>query len=315
MLRDSSVIRDNGRREEQQFARETPRFDVDLDGKKSRPSAITSIYADKSSIYTDSLQPADFNDHSQNYGHPSGGAPVSERRPDTNRGPDRHLDPDRNPGRNPDPREDGYAGNRGEHRGASRQESAHETSAREMRRYTQARPMVEVADSPSESARGHRTKKRRGVFSLMWLLIIAFAVICLALYAARNVIANMNLPEPVIGKFCQVTGCVPNEVRKDVTQLGLMRKGLYPHPDIDKALVISIDLVNLSVYKQPFPVASVTLLDAQGEAVAQRSFTPADYEVVDRDGSEFLLPGEPTRVKIEVIDSGFGATDMELEFE
>ena len=331
LLRDSTVLRDNGRREEQKFASDTPRFDVNLDGKKSQPSAITSIYSDSSSIYADSMRLPNVHDRNRDYGRdrglPSGGAPVRdrERLAETNYGsgsnrklgPDRNLDrnPGRNPGRNNGPRNDNLPGNRSEHRRPSRQEGAHETSAREMRRYTQARPMVEVTESPSDLEERRRPKTRKRGFGVAWLLIIALAVIFLCLYAARNVIANMNLPESVIGRFCNVTGCVPNEVRQDVSQLRLMRKALVPHPEIDKALVISIDLVNQSVYKQPFPVAAVTLLDAQGEAVAQRSFTPADYDVVDRGDSEFLLPGEPTRVKIEVIDSGFGATDMELEFK
>ena len=125
----------------------------------------------------------------------------------------------------------------------------------------------------------------------------------------------MNLPEPLMTGFCQVTGCVPAEAKKDVSQLQTMRKALFPHPEIEDALVISVDVVNNSVYKQPYPTLAVTLLDADGGTIAERAFESADYEVVDGGESGFLMPGNPTRLKVEVVDTGLDAEELELVFE
>ncbi len=189
-----------------------------------------------------------------------------------------------------------------------------ESSAQEMRRYQQHRPVVEV--SHIEETKAVRAKKTKRSGLSPWLLTCALiAAVCIALYAARDVIANMSLPEPLIASFCQMTGCVPAEPQKDTSQLQTMRKRLYPHPDIDNALVISVDLVNSSVYKQPYPAVAVTLLNADGGAVAERRFESTDYEVVDRSNSGYLMPQEPTRITIEVVDTGLDATDVELGFE
>ena len=125
----------------------------------------------------------------------------------------------------------------------------------------------------------------------------------------------MNLPEPLITGFCQVTGCVPAEAKKNVDQLKTMRKSLFPHPEIENALVISVDVVNESVYKQPYPTLAVTLLDADGSTIAERAFESVDYEVVDGGESGFLMPGNPTRLKVEVVDTGLDAEELELAFE
>jgi len=189
------------------------------------------------------------------------------------------------------------------------------SSAQEMRRYQHYRPSVDVDVAPDVTDEDATSRHRGlGIKSVLWLVGLC-AAICLLLFAARNVIANMNLPEPLITGFCQVTGCVPAEAKKNVDQLKTMRKSLYPHPEIENALVISVDVINDSVYKQPYPTLAVTLLDADGGTIAERAFESVDYEVVDGGESGFLMPGNPTRFKVEVVDTGLDAEELELVFE
>jgi len=187
-----------------------------------------------------------------------------------------------------------------------------ETSAQEMRRYKQHRPEVAVSEYVEPVT--PRARRPFNLKPLLWTLAV-IAGICVCVFAARNIIANSGLPDSVVSRFCGVTGCVPAEAKKDVSQLELVRSRVFPHPDIVQALIISVDLTNNSVYKQPYPVLDVQLLNDEGSIVGERSFTRFNYEVVDRDESEFLMPGEPTRIKIELVDSGLGATDMELQFK
>ena len=125
----------------------------------------------------------------------------------------------------------------------------------------------------------------------------------------------MNLPASLIGGFCNITGCVPAEAKKDLSQLQIMRDRLYAHPDIESALVISVDIVNNSTFKQPLPTLGVTLLDAEGETIAGRSFSSTSYELVEGGETGFLMPSEPTRLKIELVDTGLSAADIDLKFE
>lgn len=191
------------------------------------------------------------------------------------------------------------------------------TSAQEMRRFQHYRPSVEVENTESDlvEERVPQATHRKSVLgSFAWALGL-IAAVCLLLFAARNFIAGLGLPDPVLSGFCQITGCVPAEAKADVSQLKTMRQRLYPHPDIEDALVISVDVVNNSVFKQVMPTLAVSLMNVDGELVAERDFNSAAYEVVDGGESGFLMPGEPTRLKIELVDTGLAATDLNLTFK
>jgi len=192
----------------------------------------------------------------------------------------------------------------------SDERSVHESSAQEMRRYRQHRPSVEVSEYKEPET---VSRRRYGFKPLLWLAALIVAL-CICLFVARDLIANMNLPDPLMNSFCRVTGCVPAEVKKDASQIEATRSQLFPHPDVENVLVISVDIVNNSVYKQPYPTLDVELFDSEGTTVGERSFSRVNYEVIDRGESEFLIPGELTRIKIELVDSGLDATDMNLVF-
>lgn len=208
-----------------------------------------------------------------------------------------------------------------------RKSPIHESSAQEMRRYQRYRPAVDVDhvdDEPlddqqmddvvTQTSPRTVTQQRSSAGALFWMVGLVLAI-GLLLFAARGLIANMNLPEPVITAFCQLTGCVPDQAKKNVDQLQTMRKRLYPHPEIENAIVISVDVVNNSIYKQPLPTLAVSLLNEDDEPVAERDFASADYEVVDGSEAGYLMPNEPTRIKIEVINTGLAAADVELAFK
>ncbi len=209
------------------------------------------------------------------------------------------------------------------HESPAHEAPVHESSAQEMRRYQRYRPAVDVDqvdDEPLDDQQMDNvvtqtsTHQRSSAGALFWMVGLVLAI-GLLLFAARGLIANMNLPEPVITAFCQLTGCVPDQAKKNVDQLQVMRKRLYPHPEIENAIVISVDVFNNSIYKQPLPTLAVSLLNEADEPVAERDFASADYEVVDGSEPGFLMPNEPTRIKIEVINTGLAAADVELAFE
>lgn len=342
VLSQPAVIRDNGRRSEEaiRFKPDTPEFDISLDDDRHTKTAVnrdqqqrtSERYSAKSADDQKEIDQrgSDLSEYDQKVATRDSAIPDSPRRAERDQefvdeervnAESEHLsDIDsryndlhtseyehlrkKNVDRNPAVRVDSS--------------SVSESSAQEMRRYQQYRPSVEVKPVGDEvavqSAPHEVTQQRTGAGALFWMagLIVAIGLL---LFAARGIIGNMNLPEPVISGFCQLTGCVPDQAKKDVSRLQVMRKRLYPHPELENALVISVDVVNNSIYKQPLPTLAVSVLNASDEIVAERDFASADYEVVDASEVGYLMPDEPTRLMIEVVDTDLGAADVELTFK
>ncbi len=297
VVRRSGIVRDNGRRTQDatRFKPSTPDFDRSLNDDRA----------------ADRRPRADADDAARRGDARRAKEQIKDTLPD-NQGGYRHGDryKENTPNARPDLQHE---------RSAVSETSAPETSAQEMRRYQQHRPTVETSSIQDDDILAERKPQtniqpRSGIGTLFWMAGLVVAI-GLLLFAARGFIAKMNLPEPVISSFCQVTGCVPPQIVKDVSQLQTMRKRLYPHPDIDDAMVISVDVINNSVFKQPLPTLAVSLMNAGSEVVAERNFDSVNYEVVDGSEPGLLMPGEPTRLKIEIIDTGLAATEVELAYE
>ena len=184
------------------------------------------------------------------------------------------------------------------------QQQTDHNSARELRRYVSSRGGAVYPDGAASRQRTHS--------SLVPILLVCIALAAV-LYFARNVIAAMNLPEPVVSVFCTVTGCeLP--AKKDIEQLELVRHQMFSHKTLDDVLVFSVDLVNRAKFPQPYPVLVVTMANGTGESVAFRKFTPAEY--LEDDSSLKTLPaGAPVRIKFEIVDPGPEALSSELSFE
>lgn len=186
-----------------------------------------------------------------------------------------------------------------------RERRVDQDSARELRRYVSSRG---GAVYPEGSARN-----RQGTRSSILPVLLMCVALGGVLYLARNVIATMNLPEPVVSAFCAVTGCeLP--AKKDIEQLELVRHQMFSHKTLDDVLVFSVDLVNRARFPQPYPVLVVTMANGTGESVAFRKFEPAEY-LEDDPALKTLPAGEPVRIKFEIVDPGPQALSSELSFE
>lgn len=151
-----------------------------------------------------------------------------------------------------------------------------------------------------------------GFGSLGWILFGLIALACAAAYYARDNIAISNMPQSVRAVFCSVAGCeLP--VGSNIADLELLRQKVYSHPNIDGALVVSIDVINNAVFPQPYPVLAITMANSDGVSVAERDFVPADY-LENYAGTETLTAGKPTRINIEIVDPGADAQSFEMEF-
>ena len=316
VLNRADVIRDNGRRGDDalQFKPDTPAFDQTYTRKPqksvtaiARPTTVSTQQRQQKTSSESSMDSTVRRDYvsAQNQPRTTSERPLNEsaERTDSTRRDRRstdhkQVDTERNirPAR----------------------PLSSETSAQEMRRFQHSRPSSNIVSEQNEMISAHRSQTaaapRSKAGAVFWVAGL-FIAMGLLLFSARSLIAGMNLPEPVISVFCQITGCVPAQAKKDVSQLQIMRERLYPHPEIENALAISIDVVNNSVYKQPLPILDVRLLNAGNETVGERDFGVTDYQVVDSSEPGFLMPGEPTRIVIEVIDTGLAATGSFITFK
>ena len=166
-----------------------------------------------------------------------------------------------------------------------------------------------VSLSPeAETARRSSPQK-----SMLVPLLSCTVVLMGVLYLARDQVAKLDLPEPVLSAFCGVTGC-ELEVAKDLSQLELLGHKMNSHPTLSDVLVINVELINRAPFRQPYPVLSVIMTDSAGEAVATRKFQPADY--LEPEALNDTLPGdELVRISFEILDPGPEASSSVLVFE
>ncbi len=186
--------------------------------------------------------------------------------------------------------------------------SADIDSAQNMQAHMRTKGVARYLDDDQQQPVAKRSASR-WVLPVIGLLVFA----CACLFLARDNIARLGLPQPVLSAFCGFTGCeLP--VQKDIDSLEIMRRKMYSHPTLDNVLVISVDLLNKAAFPQTYPVLVVTMANGEGQPVAHRKFAPEEYQSEEALGS--VLPsGKPVRINFDIIDPGVDAQSFELEFE
>ncbi len=132
------------------------------------------------------------------------------------------------------------------------------------------------------------------------------------IFANREMLSATPQIRPLLQQVCGYLDCDLEQLR-DVEQIELLRRSVYSHPNIDKALIISLAMVNNANYAQPFPVLAIRMADVRGQFIAQRNFEPENY--LDAPGASGLMsPGAPVTVTLEIHDPGSDALTFELDF-
>jgi predicted Zn finger-like uncharacterized protein len=163
------------------------------------------------------------------------------------------------------------------------------------------------------SSAAETTRRSSQQKSMLVPLLCCAVALMGVLYVARDQVAKLDLPEPVLSAFCSVTGC-ELEAAKDLSRLDLLGHRMNSHPTLSDVLVINVELINRAPFPQPYPVLSVTMSDSEGETVATRKFQPADY--LEPEALNDTLPGdELVRISFEILDPGPEASSSVLVFE
>ncbi len=108
---------------------------------------------------------------------------------------------------------------------------------------------------------------------------------------------------PIVQRICESIECdLP--LSRDLSSIELLDRGVFTHPNVASALMITATIRNNALFPQPFPDIQVSLADLQGEIIALRRFKPVEYlpEAVTED--ESMQPGISHSFKLEVRDPG-----------
>ena len=116
-----------------------------------------------------------------------------------------------------------------------------------------------------------------GVFvgSLICLTLIALFLFQLYL---RNQTQwhNSESLRPVVEKVAEVIGEKIAD-KRDVKQIHLVSTNMLPHPKIENAVIVQVQLINKANFAQVFPWFEVSITDVNGKVLARRNVGPADY--------------------------------------
>jgi hypothetical protein len=80
-------------------------------------------------------------------------------------------------------------------------------------------------------------------------------------------------------------------------------------------LRLSATIVNRAVLEQPYPDIEVALLDAAGNVVLNKRFTPADYLDSKRAPDTAMAPQAYLPLVLDMEDPGVQAVGFELQFK
>ncbi len=152
-----------------------------------------------------------------------------------------------------------------------------------------------------------------------WPWMLACTLLTLLLLAQLAWVERDSLVRnPVVGGWlrssCSVLHCRLPLVAAPA-RLRLLASNVQSHPDALGALMISASVHNDAAFAQPYPVLTITLIDAQGQRLAMRRLQPDDYLDDRRILARGLTPGASAVLLVEVEDPGDKAVAFEFGFE
>jgi len=167
---------------------------------------------------------------------------------------------------------------------------------------------MDLSDHVPAPRRGHWIKFVLGA------LVLALLIASLYLFRERARLYNNPQIRPIYENFCSVVGCtVP--LPFDPEQMGLMRRSIYPHPEVEDALVINVVIKNKANFAQRYPVLVIRLEETSGKPLATRDFPPQEYlePRIWRD-STTIDAGAAISITLEIKDPGEKAGSFTLKF-
>ncbi|GAB2623901.1 DUF3426 domain-containing protein [Novilysobacter erysipheiresistens] len=190
-----------------------------------------------------------------------------------------------------------------------------------------AAPEREASSSTAAAARAPRRRHRAPSFvrataparpptGPRWpggLAIAALGVLLGAqlLLAQRHELAASEDWRPLLDGACTVLGCELPPWHEP-TAYTMLARNVQP-TDRPGVLQVSASFRNDARWPQPWPALSLSLSDVRGQAVAQRTFAPAEYRG-DEATATRIAPGQSASVQFDVVEPASPIVAFTFEF-
>jgi predicted Zn finger-like uncharacterized protein len=149
-------------------------------------------------------------------------------------------------------------------------------------------------------------------WSLAILVLIATLITEYLWFNQPELLQHTQL-KPLTTQLCEWVDCERLQMR-DPSQIELISRNVYTHPNEKKALMVTSTMVNHASYAQPYPDVQIDFSDIRGELVASRRFTPGEYLQTDETPLSLLQSGTPVTFGLEIQDPGNQAITYEFSF-
>ncbi len=173
------------------------------------------------------------------------------------------------------------------------------------RRRHRAPSFVRIA-APASAASGPHWPGR---LTLAGLAILLGAQVLLA---QRHELAGSERWRPLLAGTCAVLGCELPPWREPAAY-SMLARSVQPagQPGV---LNVTASFRNDARWPQPWPALSLSLSDVRGQAVAQRTFAPAEYRGEGAAAATPLAPGQSASVQFDVIEPASPIVAFTFEF-
>jgi len=158
--------------------------------------------------------------------------------------------------------------------------------------------------------------KRRPSHSRKFVMI---AIICLSLllllqllYTQKNWLADQPFTAGATRAFCKLVGCDVGQ-RRDLTQLEMLNRNVYSHPNEQDVLMITATIENQADFSQPYPLLEISFLDGKNDVLALRRFTPEEY-LPDTSPQALMDSGKAIDIRVKIADPGKDAVRFQFRF-
>jgi predicted Zn finger-like uncharacterized protein len=156
-------------------------------------------------------------------------------------------------------------------------------------------------------------KKSSGFWGLASLLLVLVLIGQIA-FANRTKL-TMIKPEirPHLEHYCALIGCqIPYP--RDIRQLGIESSDLQKNPARQPEVTTMRAVIgNHAPFPQDLPALQLLLLDAQGQVVASRIFTAAEYLQEEDKTRQFIQPQDEIDIRLDFDSTNLGALGYRLQ--
>lgn len=141
--------------------------------------------------------------------------------------------------------------------------------------------------------------------------VLAAALVAQLILAQRAQLAADASWRPLIAGICTIAGCDLPPWRQPGA-FTMLNRTVQPAPDQPGALLVSASFRNDARWPQPWPRLQLTLSDRNGQPVAQRLFTAAQYRGDAPTGP--LAPGQSAGVSFMVVEPRAASVAFNFDF-